>query len=283
MTIIVTGRNGFVASHLVSFLSQYRDDVMTTSSVGGPGTVRLDLRQAGSFPYERLRKNDLVVLSAAVSSPDRCAKEYNLSYDVNVRGTEQFVSKCLERGVKVLFLSSDTVYGETERPVNELSPCYPIGDYADMKYEVENKFNGESNFKTFRLSYVFSRSDKFTSYLKRCSLQGDVAEIFEPLYRNVVHLQDVLLAIRQVYTHWEGGERVVNIAGPELISRRDITEVYKTFVDESLNYRTIQPDTNFFRTRPKVINMKSLYLEELLGRSPMSIEKAMQIEFGVQE
>ena len=61
-----------------------------------------------------------------------------------------------------------------------------------MKSEVEKRFLGNPFFKTIRLSYVFSREDKFTKYLVGCAQRDEEAELFHPFYRAIIHRDDVV-------------------------------------------------------------------------------------------
>ena len=61
-----------------------------------------------------------------------------------------------------------------------------------MKCIIEKKFLGHENFKSIRLSYVFSYKDKFSNYIKNISLNNKIAQVYHPLFRNVVSINDVL-------------------------------------------------------------------------------------------
>ena len=96
-----------------------------------------------------------------------------------------------------------------------------------MKFEIENIFQQERNVKVFRLAYVFSRDDKFTGYLRRCSDKGIVAEVFPSLRRRVVFIDDLVDGIASIAEKWEIiDERLINLSGPELLSRVDLVRLY---------------------------------------------------------
>jgi dTDP-4-dehydrorhamnose reductase len=160
--------------------------VQGLSSSGKGGFPVLDLRQPDSFDIGRLLPGDVVCLAAAISSPDVCAREPEFARSINVVGTSRFVDRALERGARVIFLSSDTVYGERSQPFDESAPCVPAGAYAAMKHEVERQFIDRAGFKILRLSYVVSARDRFTRYLVSCAERGEEADIFDPFVRAVV-------------------------------------------------------------------------------------------------
>lgn len=272
MCKIIIGRNGFIAKKLID-KANYQT---TTSDLGNNGSLFLDLKNPENFEYATLNKDTTIVLLAAVSSPDICNNNYEEAYKINVIGTKYFISKAIKRGAKVLFFSSDVVYGNTIKKVTENSQTNPFGNYAKMKDEVEKAFEGEANFKVFRLSYVLSKEDKYLSYLKNCINKNEVAEVFHPFTRKVVYIEDVLQSIENIIENWEKFDnQKFNICGDEDISRKDIADFYNEVVGNKLQYTIIEPDDKFWEARPKDINITSIYLEKLLDRQPTKIKVAI--------
>ncbi len=281
MAILIIGKNGFVASRLASRL-EGTDTLLFTSSRSRENALPLDLRHPDDFDFRRIEQNDRVLMLAAVSSPDICQNEPDYARAINVDGTSRFVDRCLERGAHVIFFSSDTVYGGGG-PFGERSPCHPVGPYAGMKHEVENRFLGNAAFKTLRLSYVVSRDDKFTAYLRRCAASGEEAEIFHPLRRRAVHIDDLADAVAALCQYWNAlPSAILNVAGPELLSRVEMAEVFR-HLDPRLRFRTVEPGPEFFAARPQTIDMGSCYLSTLLGREPHGLREALAKELTLQD
>ena len=285
MKVLITGKGGMIAQRLSGRLSGKFDVVATTSDSAGPHV--LDLASPGRFDYGIVEAGDLVVHLASVSSPDRCEREYAAAYKINVEGTAYFIRECLKRGARVLFMSSDAVYGESkegEPAFDENSKTNPAGKYGEMKLLVEKEFAGNANFKAFRLSYVLSKDDKFLKYLSECSAKQEAAEVYCSFSRNAVCIQDVLAAVENVAGRWaKTNSPAINICGDELVSRKDVAQAYAEIVDGSLRIKTVPAPPGFFLARPKVINVASLYLSGLLGRKPMTVRAALLAEFGKQE
>lgn len=268
---LVIGKNGLIAGELIR-----RGGYVFTSSSKEEEGYYLDLSAPESFDYQKINSETKVVFLAAISSPDKCKNDFEDSYKINVTGTKYFIQKVLEKGGKVLFFSSDVIYGNTIEPVNEDSSTHPLGEYAKMKDEVEKAFVGEENFKVFRLSYVLSRGDKYLKYLQNCAEENKTAEVFHPFYRKIVFIEDVLDAIEAILRRWdEFSSQKFNICGNENVSRKDIANYYNEAVGNILKYVLIEPDETFWTARPKEIELVSLYLEQLLGREPIKIREAV--------
>lgn len=267
--ILVVGKGGVIASELLKQI-----DCLTTSTQADQDSILLDFRTPEAFDYRDWGAGDAVVLLGAISSPDLCHKHYAQTYQVNVEGTSYFISQMLSSGVRVLFFSSDVVYGDRDCVVDENSETSPLGEYAHMKMDVENSFTGNTLFKVFRLSYVLSKRDSFYGYLKGCLENGHMAEVFHPLYRNVVSVYDVVDGIKAVLRNWNNvSASVVNVCGKHRVSRKDIADMFSKSCHGRLQYQTVAIDDAFWRARPKNVNVRSLYFEQLLGRAPQDLQQ----------
>jgi len=277
--IITVGATGYIGSRLHDRASK---DFVTcgTSSRGADGLLRLSLEAPGGFDYEIIRQADVVFLAAAISAPDICAREHERAWAVNVTGTSEFIARVMARGGRVIFFSSDTVYGERNDDLDEMAACNPAGEYAAMKQEVEGRFLGSPLFKSIRLSYVFSREDKFTRYLSGCSARDEKAEIFHPFYRAVIHRDDVVEGAIALARRWdEFPQGIINFGGPKVLARTEFVEILQEAALPNLRFQVIEPAADFFENRPRVIRMVSPVLPALLGRVAHTLSEAAMIEF----
>jgi nucleoside-diphosphate-sugar epimerase len=149
-----------------------------------------------------------------------------------------------------------------------------------MKHEVEKRFIGNLQFKAIRLSYVFSREDRFTKYLSGCAKHGEAAEIFHPFYRAIIHRDDVVDGAIALALRWhEYPQPVINFGGPEVLARTEFAQVLKEVVLPDLRFSVTEPDAEFFKNRPRVIRMESPVLASLLGRATRKLRQAALMEF----
>ena len=282
MKIVIIGAHGYIGSRVLSEARKVTT-ILGTTSQETDSSVRLRLDLADQFNYECIQKTDVILLTAAISAPDICSREHERAWAVNVTGTSLFISKVIDKGARVIFFSSDTVYGERADEFDENAPPNPVGDYAVMKYAVESRFLGDTAFKTIRLSYIFSIEDKFTKYLCGCAERGEEAEIFHPFFRPVVHREDVVQGVIALALRWdEFPQSVINFGGPDVISRTEFAQRLTDCAFPSLLFRKIEPEPSFFANRPRVIQMRSPLLASLLGRPARSLRDAIQHEFNLK-
>lgn len=280
--LLVVGARGYIGKRLLEAAAT-RFDVRGTSSAVSDPLLALDLAHPERFDVGTVHPGDVCLLTAAISSPDICASQHDFAWSLNVTGTSEFIQRLIDRGARVVFFSSDTVYGQREVAFDETAACSPAGEYAVMKHAVEQRFLGQPGFKSIRLSYVFSREDKFTRYLAGCAQRGEEAELFHPFYRAIVHREDVVEGALALAAGWDDvPETVVNFAGPEVLSRLDFADILRQEALPDLKTKRIEPADDFFAKRPRVIAMTSTILGRLLGRRVRPLREAARIELPAQ-
>lgn len=281
MNVAIVGSSGYIATYLIK---RFRADSAVKQIVKIDQTmtadVFFDLLNPEKFDYDILRSVDYIVFTAAISSPDQCAANFELCWKINVEGTKYFIREAVNRGCKVLFFSSDSVFGNIPGAIyTEESELKGSTPYGKMKRAVENEFAGNSNFKSIRLSYVVSANDRFISYCLNCIRNKESAEIFHPFYRNCITVSDVEDVVLWFAFHFEDYKPfVLNVAGQELVSRVRIADEINRILGNKLKYTVSQPKEGFFVNRPKIAQMKSLYLEKYKILKNVSFTEKLQKE-----
>lgn len=278
-TVHVIGATGFIGQHLLE-AAQRAGNATGTSSREVGGLAKLALENPECFDYSGINNGDVAFVTAAISSPDVCANQRNRAWQINVEGSSAVISQIRARNARVIFFSSDAVYGEREPEFDEGGLPQPCGEYAEMKREVEERFADDEGFKAIRLSYVFARSDKFTSYLLHCANTSVPAEIFHPFYRAPIHRDDVIAGALSLAARWnEFPERIINFGGPQILSRIEFANEIKTIALPQLEINITEPGADFFMNRPRHIPMRSPVLQRLLEGKTSTIAEAVRIEF----
>jgi dTDP-4-dehydrorhamnose reductase len=251
-----------------------------TSSTGRDGLLRLKLDDLGQFDFNQISPGEVVLFTAAVSAPDACDRDRTRATAINLTGTADFIERAIDRGARVIFFSSDAVYGERETGFDESTACKPTGGYAEMKRDIEQRFADARAFKAIRLSYVFSKEDKFTRYLVDCWRDRVEADLFHPFLRAVIYRDDVVRGALELARRWhEFSMPVINFGGGAVLSRVDIAETLRDSCLPELKFKVTEPAVEFFANRPRVIAMRSPFLAELLGRPALTLREAILKEF----
>ena len=147
MKILVTGGAGFIGSHIVEYLVQRGDSVtvvdnLNTGKIENLKSVfkkinfaQIDIRDFKVL--KNLMENiDGIFHQAAMASIQDSFRIPEKFHDVNVNGTENIFKIAKEFGIKVVYASSSSVYGDTSiLPTIESDEKRPINPYAKTKLE----------------------------------------------------------------------------------------------------------------------------------------------------
>lgn len=265
MKTAIVGSSGYIAGFL---LQRFSEEPFIESTLKIDQTeeadVFLNLSKADEFDYSVLLDIDYIVFTAAISSPDKCASDFDFCWKINVEGTKYFISRATEMGCRVLFFSSDAVFGAIPGYIyTEKSETKAETPYGMMKKAVEDEFKENNRFKAIRLSYVVSASDRFVAYCLSCIKSGEEADVFHPFYRNCIVVSDVVNVVIWFAEHWvEYSSFVLNVAGKELVSRVRIADELNRHLGNKLRYKISIPDEDFYNNRPRITQMQSLYMHE---------------------
>ena len=265
MKTALVGSSGYIGQFILNrFAKELAIESVLRLDRNDSSDVYLDLSNVEKFDYSVLDDIDYVVFTAAISGPDQCAKEFDSCWKINVTGTSYFIHEAIKRNCRVLFFSSDAVFGDIPGMIyDEESETQAHTPYGKMKKAVEDEFKSNPLFKAVRLSYVASAKDKYYTYLLNCIRENEVAVIFHPFYRNTTVVSDVVDIVTFFALHWEKYEPTfLNAAGKELVSRVRMADELNRFLGGKLKYTISMPDEEFFINRPQITQMKSSYLNK---------------------
>lgn len=265
MKAALVGSSGYIAEFILKRFAEETDIESVLRLDRNPcSDAYLDLQEAEKFDYSLLDGIDYVVFTAAISGPDKCAEDFDNCWAINVTGTSYFIKEAINRRCKVLFFSSDAVFGDIAGAIyTEESETNAYTPYGRMKRAVEDEFKGNPFFKAIRLSYVASAKDRFVTYCLNCINNGETADIFHPFYRNVIVVSDVVDVVAYFAKHWDEYEPTfLNVAGKELVSRVRIADELNRHLGGKLKYTVSMPGAEFFTNRPRITQMQSIYMQK---------------------
>ena len=150
MRYVVTGGAGFIGSNIVKLLVKDGHQVIIVDNLHTGDLSRIkDIEDKVTFhkidirDYEKMKevvKNaDGIFHQAALTVVPESFLKPEEYFDVNVNGTKNVFTIAKEMGIKVVFASSSSVYGNVkEIPIKENFDKNPINPYGKTKVEKEN-------------------------------------------------------------------------------------------------------------------------------------------------
>lgn len=145
----VTGGAGFVGSYLVKRLIKEDHDVVVIDSLYR-GKLENLKEVSDKIQFQKIDIRDFDVIRTIIKNTDGVFHEAALTdvqesftkqdeyVDVNIKGTENVFKIAKEFGIKVVYASSSSIYGNPEKTsITEDSKRAPINPYGNTKLEDE--------------------------------------------------------------------------------------------------------------------------------------------------
>ena len=162
MKILVTGGNGFIASHLCESLVKSGYSVTSIDRNFDSNSKKLECEkiQADITKFdsliEKIKNSDIVIHLAATSRVDPCQECPISCFEINVIVVLKIIEAMKGTKSKLIFASSREVYGEPKKiPVKESDEKNPLTVYGSSKLAAEQLL--KTYRKLFDLNYVTIR------------------------------------------------------------------------------------------------------------------------------
>lgn len=244
MIILVTGSEGFVGLALRNGLIE-----------SGHSVMDFDIPQYNILKLsdlDRIKHADMVVHSAAIANLNETAADPFKTYETNVRGTYNVAMKCKELNKRLIYISTCCVYGPHSgmRATESLLPL-PIEFYARSKLAGE-PIAQEARAISLRLGTVYGpgmRDALFNSIVLRSLRDDKPFEVFGDgsASRNYIYIDDLVDAIVSSIDNFDeiyslkSDNRVINLAGDEIINLDDVVEVAEKVTGRKANFKKVDP------------------------------------------
>jgi nucleoside-diphosphate-sugar epimerase len=254
MRVLVTGGTGFIGRRLVESLAGHhevwvlgRTPAQAASHVNWIDWDMASPLAAGMLPG---RLDSIVHL--AQSRDYRLFPESAISIArVNVAATLELLDHARQAGAKrFVFASSGGVYGGSDVPIKEGARVEPPDFYLATKVASEtfaNAYRSLFDVVNLRLFFVYGRGqgpDRFITRLVRRVLAGEPVILYgrDGIRVNPIHVSDVVGAVAASLAL--DGSHVVNVAGPDVLTLRRLTELIAERVGREPNFEQRPPEVN---------------------------------------
>jgi nucleoside-diphosphate-sugar epimerase len=276
-TVIVIGGAGFVGRHLVRHLSSIGSRVVATCRTGGESPsvagvewIACDLA-ASDFTAKFPKAYDAIVYLAQSSRWREFPAGAADIFHVNLAALHRMAEHARAAGAKrFVHFSTGTVYSQTREPAREdepIRPDAPRSFYASTKLAAElqlqpyTQFFGITQLRLF-MPYGVGQNDRMLLPSIVAKVRGGVpVDLHGPdgLRCNPVAIADVVDVVRRYLDL--NGSQTVNVAGPEILSLRQVAETIGTVLGKPPRFQ-IRSEV------PPVIVGDTSRLREALGWRP---------------
>ncbi len=246
-SILLVGGAGFLGTALAAQLRrQTKRRVVTASRTKSLSRDSLQLD---------LLKDDVAARTAQfttiVNLTGQMTEPISPCLELNSLGIQNLIDSCQANHQRLIQISTTLVYGSA-RAVSETSPLAPQSAYATAKTVAELLIRHQlppRQFLTVRLSNLYGpgQTKGMIWYLINCLTHQRPIIITDndgTLARHYLDVRDAAHILTDLITRWVGG--VVNVAGPDRYSIRQLVDECETLLDKRLSahYAQITPPSN---------------------------------------
>lgn len=241
MNIMMTGADGFIGTNLREYLKNKEYNVIPFT-----GDVRDRITAESSI--------DCVIHLAAVTERDAFRDDLYNSFAVNVHGTLNTLEFCKKSGVKIIYVSTCGVYGNSnENVISESLTPLPYDSYSESKLIAENLCRRYSvdagvNSVILRLFNVYGggQSEPFlVPYIINCLNNNTPVTLKTPHYvRDFVYIKDICRAIESSLTYSDNNCEVFNIGSGTPHKVSDLPEVAAEIIGCKFSYAPVENKNN---------------------------------------
>lgn len=279
---IITGASGFLGNTLFKYAKE-KYDVFPAHNQhalkAATNTIKLDITNKDEVNMViKMIEPDIIFHLAAISLPNQCAQNQELSHEVNIIGTKNIVEAASHIGAKVIFTSSDLVFDGKNAPYHESSETSPISLYGEQKVGSEHLVRDYKLGCVCRMPLMFGlKAPYFGSFLQpmvQFLRANQTINLFENEIRTPISADR---AAEGLLLMADKMPEVVHLSGDEAINRYDFGVMLSKLINtsEKLLNRCSSHDFSFAAPRPENTAMQNDFAKKL-GFIPGNLEEELK-------
>lgn len=275
MKSLVIGASGQVGSRLHQYAQSHGDCLGTYRSHFVPGMAPLDLcdGQAIAALFREFTP-DVCYLPAAFTHVDRAQSHQEECRAVNQAGVENVIAGALRHRSFLVFLSTDHVFSDRDRPWRENEPACPLSVYAASKVAAEMAIRQAlpRRHLIVRTSWVYgpdSQEKNFLYRVRRTLSAGDTMSVRPGEWGQPTYGPDLARTICRLVGRRARG--TIHVVGPQPMTR--ISWAYLLATEMGLSTENVRldwsPPSIGTAPRPLHVQLSRVRLLRYLGSDPI--------------
>ncbi len=279
--VLIVGGSGFLGSHVMRHCARMDLMVFGTSAHArrqNPLTVDISDR-AQILEAVKLSRPDCVINCAAMADVDECERNPEMARAVNSVGAKNLAEVCSENGIRLVHVSTDSVFDGRRGGYSEESEPNPLNVYSKTKVE------GERFVSSTMTDYVIARTNFY-------GLNGSGKGLLNWIVRGLVESKEMIGFDDVVFNPlWAGDlasclvelvsvkfRGMLNCAGDQVLSKYKFAQA----VADALGYRDAKikrgssDDIPLLTRRPKRTHLLNEKMSALLKTKIHSLEEVLR-------
>jgi dTDP-4-dehydrorhamnose reductase len=283
--LLVTGASGLLGTRICQLAAKQNYEVYSAHSEHIPqfGTpIKLDITDGTALKqiFDKT-KPDVVVHSAALSDVDKCEKEKDLAWKINVESTSNIAQLCHKHNCFLVYVSTDYVFNGEKGDYKEKEQTAPINNYG------LTKLKGEEEIKQSRAEYCIARTSviygsipargkvNFALWLiERLRKREEAKTVIDQWNSPTLNTNLAEMILEIVEKRIAG---TFHLAGATRLSRHEFAQkIAETFnLDENLLRPTLSGEMPWMAKRPRDTSLNVEKAKQNLKNKPLQISEAL--------
>lgn len=297
LKILITGANGLVGQHLVSYLlATTPHHIIATNR----GECRLPFATNKRWKYVsmeltdgvavnkfvRLEKPEVIIHAAAMTQPDPCEENPIACWLINVTATRFLLDAAAMIGAKFIFLSTDFVFDGLNGPYRETDCTGPVNYYGSSKLAAEKAVEERGiNWAIVRTVLVYGNilvgnRSNVISWVKDNLENGRPIKVVNDQQRTPTYVEDLVKGLALVLEKNAAG--IFHISGADEMSPYDMAVATADYLGLDKTLMT-QVNASTF-TQPAQRPLKTGFVIEKasqdLGYEPIGFKESLKKMLG---
>jgi dTDP-4-dehydrorhamnose reductase len=138
--IFIVGASGFLGSYILKSCKQVKDITALGTCIRNPqdDLISLDITKPEDVRSVITEsETDCIINCAAMTSVDECEQKPELARSINSIGAKNLAEICQRHGIKLIHISTDSIFEGKSGGYSEESEPHPVNTYAQTKLEGE--------------------------------------------------------------------------------------------------------------------------------------------------
>ncbi|MFY7963511.1 MAG: SDR family oxidoreductase [Chitinophagaceae bacterium] len=229
MKLLITGINGFLGGHLLNYF--YDRGFEITAIARGEAKynrlktinyIDLDLTNSALLNEVIVKyQPNIIIHTAAMSKPNECEKNCEACILNNVVVTETIVNATQSINAKLIFTSTDFVFGEGEHHT-EISETNPLNFYGNSKLVAENYIQHTlTNYCIVRPVFIYGKQidglrGSFVQWIQSSLQNGSIIKVVNDQLRTPTYVDDICYGVEMLIKLNKNG--VYHLAGEDILT-----------------------------------------------------------------
>jgi dTDP-4-dehydrorhamnose reductase len=284
MRIFITGGSGLAGSKLAEMALARGEQVYSGYAHNQPPygkEVKFDLLDANGIRdiIERMRP-DIIVHSAALTDVDRCEREKDLAYKINVEGTRAIAEAARRAGSYLIYISTDYVFDGQRGLYREEEETNPVSYYGLSKLQGEQFCLDQGCIARTCVIYgsrPASGKVNFALWLLNALKSGKEARVVtDQFITPTLNSNLAAMVLEAADRHLSG---IYHLSGASRVSRYDFAcELARAFdLDRQLIIPSQMSDIGWLARRPMDSSLDTSKASRTLKNRPLTLYESLQV------